>query len=134
MGKHVSVFYGVIHKEKNRLEFANAGQFPYPLLFSASGGTQILEQRTPPLGLFPNARYQRASLDLPETFHLVICSDGVLDVLPQVGLADKLATIERTAEACVTPDALAETLQLASRESLPDDITILTISRGKENG
>jgi len=133
MGKHVSVFYGIIHKGENRLEYANAGQFPHPLLCSGSGDVGALEQKAPPLGLFPNAKYERVVLDLPDEFRLTAFSDGVLEVLPQKRLVDKLAAVERTVQACTSPRELADDLRLAALDSLPDDITILTISRGEHD-
>ena len=50
---------------------------------------QFLDGRGPPLGLFADAAFNVLDMELPAAALLVLCSDGVLDALPEHGLAAK---------------------------------------------
>ncbi len=88
LGRHVALFLGVIDISTRRLRYANAGQFPYPLLASPKG-CQLLKLPGPPLGLFDDPEYDFGHLDLPEVFALTLFTDGVLEIMPGDAIAEK---------------------------------------------
>lgn len=129
IGKHLTMFYGIIDRDHGKLTYASAGQFPWPIL---SDGTRVvdLEGRGLPVGLFDFAAYQEKRVDLPARFVLTLCSDGVLELLPQERLEDKIAHLR---SCVVSLDAnlasLGAALLLQSRRALPDDVTLLMIRK-----
>jgi phosphoserine phosphatase RsbU/P len=130
MDKHLTMFYGIIDHANNRLCYGNAGQFPYPILYD---GEQVryIETRGKPLGLFEFAEYRTVGLPLPERFMLTLLSDGILELLPQSQLSDKLAyLLDMFSNPGNTPASLSKHLGLTRADTLPDDVTMLQIRRG----
>ncbi|MFO1371314.1 MAG: SpoIIE family protein phosphatase [Candidatus Competibacteraceae bacterium] len=129
MDKYLTMFYGVINWETNRLRYSSGGQFPFPILFD---GEQIcyIGKKSLPIGLFDFASYQTETLQLPPHFALVLISDGILETLPQNTLRDKqdflLAHIRNVEP---TIENLIQELGLDRPEPLPDDVTLLLIKR-----
>jgi serine phosphatase RsbU (regulator of sigma subunit) len=127
--KYLTMFYGVIDVDSNRLSYSNGGHFPNPVLFDGST-TGYLDGRGPPVGLFADARFDRFSIALPDTHVLAICSDGVLDALPGESLDEKRARLQRAVSrpGLSAREALAA-LGLTADEEYPDDITLLLVER-----
>lgn len=135
LGRHVSLCFGIVDTAAGVLHYANAGHFPNPMIAS-SDGVFVLEMPGHPLGLFKDVEYQSDRLDLPESFVLMIFTDGVLEVSPQNTLAAKEAGLVDAARKL--PRDISEVwrslnLEYIGRESvdsgLPDDICCLLISR-----
>lgn len=128
--KHVSMFLGVLDTRHGELLYANGGHFPFPLL-CAHGSTQVLHCKSMPVGLFDFARYADATITLTPGSQLVLLSDGVLEILPESTLRDKLARLD---QACsipgITLDQIKSNLGLDRADNLPDDVALLTITRG----
>ncbi len=128
-GKYLTIFYGVLDSKAGRLEFANGGQFPFPYLFDGAKVTEI-GGRSPPIGLFEDARYVNADMDVPERFALHLFSDGVLELLPAAGLATRKELLRTAAhDADLDADALARKIGVHGRSTPPDDVTVLSIRR-----
>jgi serine phosphatase RsbU (regulator of sigma subunit) len=132
-GKYLTMFYGVVSLSANRLEFANGGQFPFPLL---SDGERVSEigGRSRPVGLFADARYVNQQLDLPPRFALRLFSDGVLEVLATPDLPGRKAALCALA-ADLAPDAeaLAQRLGIDEDRPLPDDASVFSLRRIRNN-
>ncbi|MFO1430455.1 MAG: SpoIIE family protein phosphatase [Candidatus Competibacteraceae bacterium] len=129
LGKYLTMFYGVIDSAANRLHYSNGGQFPFPLLFDGDH-TAYLESKSLPVGLFSFADYQPHTLDLPDRFALALISDGILETLPQSHLKGKLDFLLTLVDSIDTSvESLARQLNLDQTSTLPDDITILLITR-----
>ena len=129
VGKHIAMFYAVLDVATGEMCYANAGAVPYPLLVDAQGA-RYLETRSTPVGLFEASKYQNQTLSLPGRFRLLLCSDGVLEVLPE---ANNDARLQRLA-ACVGLDTLSleairDGLQISLTAHLPDDLTMLMLRR-----
>lgn len=128
LDRHVTMFFGVIDCKDNRLAYANAGHFPAPVMVS-DGSAQYLEIPGKPLGLFPDARFGSASIDLPASFRLALFSDGVFEVMDEPDLAAKEARLLRAAATSSDMDALCRALGLEAGVEAPDDVTCLLLSR-----
>ena len=127
MGKHLTVFYGVLDINANTLCCASGGQYPPPLLFSPEG-VRPLEQKGMAVGLFPFAVFQAETLVLPPVFRLLVFSDGALDALSLPAPEAKLAHLRTLS----TRNALRSFVEEAgANKHLPDDLTILSVTRGK---
>lgn len=126
LGKHLTLFYGVLDTTANTLRYANGGQHPPALLFSAAG-LQTFETNGMAVGLFPFAAFASDTVSLPPSFRLVVFSDGALDVLALPSAEAKLAFLR----GLTTRHALREFVEEAgSKEHLPDDFTVLSVSSG----
>jgi phosphoserine phosphatase RsbU/P len=127
LGKHLTVFYGVLDLNANTLRCASGGQYPPPLLCS-SDGIRPLEQKGMAVGLFPFAAFQAETLALPSAFRLLVFSDGALDAqslpTPEARLAHLRTLSTRDALQCFMEEA-------GANKHLPDDLTVLSVTRGE---
>jgi len=127
LGKHLTMFYGVVDLNAHTLCYASGGHYPPGLLFS-NGQVRPLEQRGMAIGLFPFAAFQSENLALPEVFRLLVFSDGALDALPLPAPEARLAFLRNL----TTREALRGFVQQAdANQHLPDDFTVLSVSRGE---
>jgi len=129
LGKHVTVFGGVVNTRDQTLTYSFGGHFPLPVI-AQGDSVHFLEGKGLPVGLFEDAVYEDAIIDLPRQFSLTILSDGILEVLPQKSLQEKedclLSVIQ---EGPTTIEALTEKLGLNAIEETPDDIAMLILAR-----
>ena len=123
--KHVTMFYGVLNTPRNVLRSSSGGQFPPPLLWS-SHGAEVLREQGAAVGLFPFARYATFERRLPARFLLAVFSDGVLDILPQPTLEQKLGFLQSLGSDAGIGRFLAV---IKTNAQPPDDVTVLTIKR-----
>ncbi len=130
LDRHVTMFLGIIDCQDDRLAYANAGHFPAPVLTEA-GEARYLELPGKPLGLFPDARFESASLALPERFRLALFSDGVFEVMQAPSLAAKEARLLQAAREHAELAGLCRELGLAPGLEAPDDVACLLLSRGE---
>lgn len=142
IGKHATLFVGVIDHHSQTLHYSLGAQLPMPLL--ATGGKLArLAGEGMPVGLFPDVEYPSLSCALPTEFRLWLCSDGVLECLPGKTLDTRLTELEQLVSESVTleqlRDRLAQTNALLvegsagdeanpDRDALPDDLTIMMVS------
>ncbi len=131
LGKHVSVFWGMIDLPTSMLSYSVGGQFPMPILRNAQG-VQYLTGCSQPAGLFAEAQYSTYHIELGEEFELVALSDGILEVLPQECLADKEARLLKWVElGQLNTENLEQILSIQEGKEIPDDITLLSLARTK---
>jgi len=81
LGKHLTVFFGVIDQEREVLAYATAGHFPWPVLYDGQG-VSVLEHSSTPAGILPGTRYAEHRKQLRPGACLSIFSDGLLEALP----------------------------------------------------
>jgi len=139
IGKHATLFVGVIDLERRYLHYSLGAQLPMPLLV-ADGEVRPLSGEGMPVGLFPGADYPTLGCSLPENFRLWLCSDGVLECLPGDTLDMRLRELEQRVLASETLEDLRASLALGhlasgddvgmntAIEALPDDLTIMMLS------
>ncbi|MCB9727411.1 MAG: fused response regulator/phosphatase [Deltaproteobacteria bacterium] len=130
--KSLTIFYGVIDRERDRLVYANAGAFPYPI-FHDGRSARFLEHKGFGVGHFDFATWEQQETDLPPQFTITIVSDGALEVMEGQHVVDKeralLDMLDGPAGRDVTIDSLMARLGLAAESELPDDITFLMVRR-----
>lgn len=128
LGKHLSVFCGLIDFSTRQLVYSSASHFPPPRLFMA-GNAYALEDQGLPVGLFENPGYQNRSVELAGDFELWACSDGALEVLAEPTLAEKEAKlVEIMVQANHNVDTFLSLLGVTEQGSVPDDIAVLQVS------
>jgi phosphoserine phosphatase RsbU/P len=132
LNSHLTSFQGTIDSKKHKMRYAVGGHLPMPILLTDEGA-RYLQGRGKPLGIFSDIEWEVFELDLPARFALVICSDGVLELLPgdslqekEALLLDKMSNISGT----MNLDVVCESLGLKERAETPDDVAILMVTRG----
>jgi len=132
--KYLTMFYAVLDRSEQTIAFANGGQWPNPILCDGRG-PRFLTAKKPPVGLFAGVRFETETIALPDCFVLAMFSDGVFDILPQETLKEKNAyLLEQVSGVDVRLDRLIQTLELGSLKAPLDDITLLLVRRGGQNG
>ncbi|WP_257263707.1 SpoIIE family protein phosphatase [Endozoicomonas sp. ONNA2] len=130
LGKHVTVFGGIVNTRDQTLTYSFGGHFPLPVIAEKGKKVRFLEGKGLPVGLFEDALYEDAIIDLPRQFSLTILSDGILEVLPQKSLKEKEAyLLSVIGEGADTVDTLTHRLGLNDIQEAPDDIAMLILSR-----
>lgn len=128
-GKYLTMFYGVLNPRRASLDFANGGQFPFPILYDGAEARTI-GGRSPPVGMFEGAAYRTESLAIPPVFRISVFSDGILETLPQSGLPAKEDYLRTLAsDAGLDAAALARSLHLDPGMAPPDDISVLSLRK-----
>ena len=67
LGKHVTLFGGVVNTRDQTLTYSFGGHFPLPIL-TAKDSVRFLEGKGLPVGLFEDAVYEDVVINLPEQF------------------------------------------------------------------
>lgn len=129
LDRHMTIFLGVIDKEKNTLNYSYGGHFPQAI-FSSPEETAFLDGRGFPVGLFEGVEYEDHYLELPDKFCITLFSDGVLEILPQQELAEKEAfLLDTIGSGRNSIDDIVKALGLKENRSCPDDISVLTLHK-----
>ena len=132
LGKHVTVFVGIITVSERKLRYSVGAHFPMPILSFASGDTRFLEGSGLPVGLFDKPEWELYEVSLAEPFNLILFSDGILEVIREKGLDEKeRRLLEVVSGGGHTTEALSEALNLDKITELPDDIAIVSVTDTK---
>ncbi len=132
LGKHITMFVGIIDRNKVTLTYAVGAHFPMPVIIGKEG-VEYIEGTGMPVGLFENAEFNQYEMAIPEDFGLIMFSDGILEILNDKTLAQKEdRLLELIREGSQTIDLISQELRLSELSDVPDDIAILTISEVTE--
>ena len=127
LGKHVTIFVGVIDSRSNELSYSVGGHFPLPIL-SFNGQAEYLQGKGVAVGLFPKPQFEVYQRTLPKGFKITVFSDGILEILPEMSLSDKekllLEVVSRHEDSI---DSLLMSFCLDRYDNLPDDIAVLRV-------
>ncbi|TVP58681.1 MAG: response regulator [Halomonadaceae bacterium] len=128
LGKHVTMFVALLDASKRTMQYAVGAHFPMPILTSPEG-TAFLEGSGLPVGIFADPEWEVYECPLPKGFHLIMFSDGILEVIKARSLDQKERRLLELVEAGRhTIPALSEALGLDDINELPDDIAIVTVT------
>jgi phosphoserine phosphatase RsbU/P len=130
--RYATVFYGVLDKA-GTFEYVNAGHVP-PLIRRGSGVIDRLDLASFPVGMFPEAEYESASVKLEKDDFLVIYTDGVSEaanVQAEMFEEERLRGLLENFKG-QTVEQLAETIRegvkaFTEGAAQSDDVTILVI-------
>jgi len=133
LGKHLTVFFGVIDQERDVLAYATAGHFPWPVLYDGQS-VCVLEHSSTPAGILPGTRYAEHRKQLRPGACLSIFSDGLLETLPDKPLREKLGLLrDYFGRSDVSLDAARRELGFTAAAELPDDVALLIVQRGGDD-
>jgi len=128
--KQVAMCAGSIDMETSVMRYSVAAQVPMPL-FITENEARFLPGKGKIIGLFEDATWSVEEMLLPDSFRLVMVSDGLLETLPVKGLhAQERYLLETLAAAPPNHQAMCRALALDKVAEAADDVSILTICRG----
>jgi serine phosphatase RsbU (regulator of sigma subunit) len=124
---YVTVFHGVFDERSGELEYVDAGH-GHARLVRAGAAQELLPERSAPIGLFADSPLQIGRVTMHPGDSLVVFSDGLLDLRPDLATRDIPLPLEvrRAASAQEMVDLLA---QGARDGTLNDDVTVLVLRR-----
>jgi|SRR5690554_2961761 len=129
LGKHVTVFVGIISTSERTLSYAVGAHFPMPILSFEDGETRFLEGSGLPVGLFETPEWEVYRVELDRPFRLLLFSDGLLEVIPAKSLDEKEnRLLELVSGGSHTIASLSDALGLGKISELPDDIAIVSVT------
>lgn len=130
LGHHLTFFVGVIDTLTHQMRYVVAGHLPMPILKTAAGAA-YLQGQGKPVGIFKDVSWHIYQYQLPEQFSLACFSDGLLEVLPAETLEEKEAQLLALMSSCSGSfESVCNTVAIKEIRDNPDDIAVLTISRG----
>ena len=129
LNKYITMFYGVIDTQENRILASNGGHYPYPILYDGREARPI-HCKSRPVGLFEGIQFPVHEVPLPRNFMLLLLSDGIFELLPEKSNKEcynqLLTWVGNTATIF---DDITQGLGLGSNTQLVDDVTMLAITR-----
>jgi sigma-B regulation protein RsbU (phosphoserine phosphatase) len=129
LDKHITMFVGILDREKKTLTYSVAGHHPLPVLYK-DGKAHFIEvtRSSFPVGLLAEAEYFEETIPF-ENCSLTLCSDGILESLPPSTLEEKEKRILQVVEACGGEfQPIREMFELKKLKNVPDDIAVMNIS------
>ncbi|HEX9476945.1 MAG TPA: SpoIIE family protein phosphatase [Candidatus Dormibacteraeota bacterium] len=124
---YVTLFHAVYDCQTGDLHYIDAGH-GYTRLLRGMTGQEMLPQRSAPIGIFPDSKFSvgAAHLELGDT--LVVFSDGLIDLRPD--LATKDVPLPSDARRAANVQELVDILTQGARSrELADDVTVLALRR-----
>lgn len=128
LGKHLTMFIGLIDTCTSRLVYAVGGHHPMPV-YHADDQTGYLEGRGMPAGLFETPTFEQRELALPSAFALTLFSDGILEIVEGESLVNKEAAILDLLRGGFVSSIDLSAQLIRSDVTYPDDVAIMTVSR-----
>ena len=124
---YVTAFHAVFDPSSGELRYVDAGHGHARLLRGASA-QEILPLRSAPIGIFPDTLFAVGTVTLNPGDALVVFSDGLLDLRPD--LATKDVPLPYEARRAGTAQELVDILAQGSKgRDLFDDVTVLALKR-----
>jgi sigma-B regulation protein RsbU (phosphoserine phosphatase) len=124
---YVTVFHCTFDPRTGSLQYVDAGHGHARLLRGATG-QELLPARSAPIGIFPDTKFAVGSAALNPGDSLVVFSDGLLDLRPD--LATKDVQLPYDARRAASAQQMVDVLAQGARErDLFDDVTIVALKR-----
>lgn len=128
LGKHLTMFIGLIDARDSTLTYAVGGHHPMPIL-QQEGRTMFLEGRGMPIGLFEQPVFEERRIALAPEYSITLFSDGILEVAEGDSLEEKEQTLLSVcSRKNLSPQSISDCIIPVGRVN-PDDVAIMTVSR-----
>jgi serine phosphatase RsbU (regulator of sigma subunit) len=124
---YVTAFHAVFNPSSGELHYVDAGH-GYARVLRGATGQETLSLRSAPIGIFPDTLFAVGTVTLNPGDALVVFSDGLLDLRPD--LATKDVPLPYEARRARTAQELVDVLAQGSKgRELFDDVTVLALKR-----
>ncbi|MEH1926269.1 PP2C family protein-serine/threonine phosphatase [Nostoc sp.] len=137
--KYFTIWYGVYHRLKRQLIYANAGHPPALLLSTNSTRSIQVKQLNSldlPIGFLPDVQFEDAVLDIKENSTLYIFSDGAYEINQSNGkiwgidaFIDLLTEYSQK-DSYNLNQLLAKIITLNAQDNLDDDLSLVKVNFG----
>lgn len=123
----VTVFHGVFDITSGDIHYIDAGH-GHARILRGSTGQENLSLRGAPIGMFPDTEFTIGWANLKPGDTLLVFSDGLLDLRPDMAVKDVLlpADVRRSATAQELVDNLTQGVR---GHEMSDDVTVLALRR-----
>ncbi|WP_414567496.1 SpoIIE family protein phosphatase [Nostoc sp. CCY 9925] len=137
--KYFTIWYGVYHRLKRQLIYANAGHPPALLLSSPSTTNIQIQQLISldlPIGFLPDVEFDNAVFEVQENSSLYIFSDGAYEINQPDGTILGLDAFINLLTKCSQTDIcnlnqlLANLLSFNTQDNLDDDLSLVKVNFG----
>lgn len=129
LGKHITLFYGVIDLQMATLDYCVAGQYPAPILVNNSQ-IELLADGGFPVGLFEWANFENRQVMIDKDFKLLMVSDGWLEVKNENSeLEGEAYLYDYVRSHGIDIDNLMYPVKKYPEDTLPDDVTVFYIKK-----
>lgn len=124
---YVTVFHCNFNRRSGLIQYIDAGH-GHARVLRGSTGQEVLPERSAPIGIFPDTQFLIGKVTLNPGDTLVVFSDGLLDLRPDLATKDVLLPYDarRASSAQEMVDILAHG---ARNKELFDDVTVLALKR-----
>ena len=124
---YVTLFHCMLDVHTGELEYVDAGHGHARLLRGVTS-QELLPERSAPIGIFPESKFQAGKATLGHGDSLVVFSDGLLDLRPD--LATKDVQLPHEARRAPSAQEMVNILAQGAREKvLADDVTVVALKR-----
>jgi serine phosphatase RsbU (regulator of sigma subunit) len=124
---YVTLFHAVFGCDTGDLHYIDAGH-GYTRLLRGSMSQESLPERSAPIGIFPDTKFAVGSAHLDVGDTLVVFSDGLIELRPDLGTKD--VPLPYDARRAPNVQELVDILAQGSRSrELMDDVTVLALRR-----
>lgn len=124
---YVTVFHSVYEPRSGELRYVDAGH-GHARLVRGMTGQELLPIRSAPIGIFPDTQFAVGKVTLNPGDTLVVFSDGLLDLRPD--LATKEIQLPYEARQAASASEMVDILARGSKSrDLFDDVTVLALRR-----
>lgn len=124
---YVTLFHCRFEPGSGAVEYVDAGH-GHARVLRANDGQELLPARSAPIGMFPDTEFATGKVNLAPGDALVVFSDGLLDLRPDLGIRDVQLPLE--ARQAATAQELVDFLARGARDrELSDDVTVLALKR-----
>ena len=129
LDRHATMFFGIVDRRRSTLHYSVAGHLPLPILHR-DGKAIYLRGSGMPLGLLEDNEWRNSSLKLQPNDQIVVCSDGVFELMKNGELVENESQLLKVVEKSNSVDEIVENLGLNETNDVPDDIAILLFQLG----
>ncbi|HSX19685.1 MAG TPA: PP2C family protein-serine/threonine phosphatase, partial [Gammaproteobacteria bacterium] len=134
LGKYLTLVYGVLNTKSGEFVYGIGGHYPNPILYKKDGSTKLLEGGGFPIGVKHGVEYQAQQIKLLPGEHIVMFSDGVMEVfMPGHNLTQKeegLLAAVRMSKGDIGALLRTCAVTTTTNKAQPDDITLLVLEHG----
>jgi phosphoserine phosphatase RsbU/P len=124
---YVTVFHSVFEPKSGELRYVDAGH-GHARLVRGMTGQELLPMRSAPIGIFPDTQYAVGKVTMNPGDTLVVFSDGLLDLRPD--LATKDVQLPYEARLAGSAHEMVDILARGSKgRELFDDVTVVALRR-----
>lgn len=130
LDKHITLFMGLLDKQRGTLCYSVAGHHPLPVLYQDGKAAPIPVARSSlPIGILAEAAYFDEEIPLPPDFALLLFSDGILEVIRQESMEAKEAWLCQVVEESNGDFVqVKDRLRVNKSITVPDDIAVMSVS------